>query len=177
MFKYLTVIIVVILCSTLISHAQQVKEGDVLDRITAVVGKEIVLKSEVDGQLYMIAQQNKDVNVNDPIIRKKVIDAIVNDRLLYNKAVIDSVVVSDEEITAQLDATIQQMIAQVGSEVRLVEIYGMPIWKIRQNGRDEIKKRLLMERLRQTKFQETKVTQREVEDFYKQYRDSLPEVG
>lgn len=178
----MTIRIFIILCAFFVANStsavsQTLREGDVLDKIAAVVGKEIILKSEVDGQLYMIAQQNKELNINDPSIRRKVIDAIVNDRLLYNKAIEDSIIVSDEEITAQLDATIQQMIAQVGSEARLVEIYGMPIWKIRQNGRDEIKKRLLMERIRQTKFMELKVTQREVEDFYKQYRDSLPEVG
>ncbi|MBX7156687.1 MAG: peptidylprolyl isomerase [Candidatus Kapaibacterium sp.] len=178
----MTIRSLIILCSFFVAYSisavsQTLREGDVLDKIAAVVGKEIILKSEVDGQLYMIAQQNKELNINDPSIRRKVIDAIVNDRLLYNKAIEDSIIVSDEEITAQLDATIQQMIAQVGSEARLVEIYGMPIWKIRQNGRDEIKKRLLMERIRQTKFMELKVTQREVEDFYKQYRDSLPEVG
>lgn len=178
----MTIRSLILLCLFFVAYStsavsQTLREGDVLDKIAAVVGKEIILKSEVDGQLYMIAQQNKELNINDPSIRRKVIDAIVNDRLLYNKAIEDSILVSDEEITAQLDATIQQMIAQVGSEARLVEIYGMPIWKIRQNGRDEIKKRLLMERIRQTKFMELKVTQREVEDFYKQYRDSLPEVG
>jgi peptidyl-prolyl cis-trans isomerase SurA len=154
----------------------QAIQGEALDRIVAIVGKEIVLKSEVDGQVFMIAQQSKEIKTDDPAIKKRVLDALINDRLMFNKANEDSIQVSDEEINGQLEATIQQMIAQVGSEDRLEKVYQMPIWKIRRDGREEIKKRILTERVRQQLFSEVKCTPREVEEFYNRYRDSLPEV-
>ncbi|MBL7999413.1 MAG: SurA N-terminal domain-containing protein, partial [Candidatus Kapabacteria bacterium] len=109
--KQFLVFLLVCLASVAAS-AQQLREGDVLDKIVAVVGKEIVLRSEIDGQLYMLAQQNKEINPSDTKLRTRVLDALINDRLMYNKAIEDSIQVSDDEVNQQLDATIAQLTAQ-----------------------------------------------------------------
>ncbi|MBL7998940.1 MAG: peptidylprolyl isomerase, partial [Candidatus Kapabacteria bacterium] len=67
--------------------------------------------------------------------------------------------------------------AQFGSTERLEQVYQMPLWKIKRDGREEIKKRVLMERIRASKIMDVKVTRAEVEEFYTQYKDSLPEVS
>ncbi|MCX7929527.1 MAG: peptidylprolyl isomerase [Chlorobi bacterium] len=159
--------------------AQQLslREGQVLDRIEAVAAGEPILKSEVDAQLLLLAQQNPSIALNDPALRRRVLDALINDRLMYVQAQVDSITVSDEEVNVQLEQTLQQLIRQVGSEERLENVYQMPMWKIRRDGREEIRKRLLTERYRMLKLGEVKVTPREVEEFYNQYRDSLPVIG
>lgn len=163
--------------SQVMLFAQQVREGDVLDRVEAVVGKEIVLKSDVDGQVYMLAQQNPSLNVSDPAIRKRVRDAMINDKLVYLKALEDSTMqVSEEEVNQQLDQTMQQIIAQFGSEDRVEKAYGIPMWKIRKDGHDEVKRRILLERMRQAKVGDTRVSRADVEEFFRVYRDSLPEI-
>ena len=171
----------VLLCSSAAAVAQgapPLREGDVLDRVEAVAGREVILKSEVDGQLFMLAQQSKDVNPMDPAVRKRVRDAVINDRLVYTKALEDSTMqVGEDEISQQLEATMQQIIAQFGSEDRVEKAYGIPMWKIRKDGHDEIKKRIMMERMRQSRLGEAKVSRTEVEEFYKQYKDSLPEIS
>ncbi|KXB98119.1 MAG: hypothetical protein AA908_01570 [Chlorobi bacterium NICIL-2] len=164
---------------TAIAGAQQLalREGDVLDRIEAIAGDQPILKSEVDAQLLLLAQQNPSLKLDDPELRKRVIDALINERLLYVQAQLDSVTVSDEEVNAQLDATIAQLIRQAGSQERLESIYQMPIWKIRRDGREEIRKRLIVQRYQQSKLGEIKVSPREVEQFYERYKDSLPVIG
>ncbi len=172
-------LLVFLLGFTISMYAQPIpKEGDVIERVEAVAGREVILKSEIDGQLFMLAQQNRDLNVMNPQVRQRVRDALINDKLVYTKALEDSTIqVSEEEINQQLEATIQQIIAQFGSEERVVQAYGVPMWKIRKDGHDEIRKRAMLERMRQTKLGETKVTRSEVEQFYAIYRDSLPEVS
>lgn len=164
---------------TAIAGAQQLalREGDVLDRIDAIAGDQPILKSEVDAQLLLLAQQNPSLKVDDPELRKRVIDALINERLLYVQAQLDSITVSDEEVNAQLDATIAQLIRQAGSQERLENLYQMPMWKIRRDGREEIRKRLIVQRYQQSKLGEIKVSPREVEQFYERYKDSLPVIG
>ncbi|MCX7936540.1 MAG: peptidylprolyl isomerase [Bacteroidota bacterium] len=159
--------------------AQQwtVREGDVLDCVVAVAAGEPILKSEVDAQVLLMLQQNPALRSSESDLRQRVLDALINDRLMYVQAQLDSITVSDEEVNLQLEMTIQQLVRQVGSEERLENIYQMPMWKIRQDGREEIRKRLLTERYRQMKMADIKVTPREVEEFYERYKDSLPTLG
>ncbi|MFN5865793.1 MAG: peptidylprolyl isomerase [Candidatus Kapaibacterium sp.] len=158
-------------------QAQQLREGDVLDRVEAVVGKEVVLKSDVDGQIYMLMQQNPSVNPADPAIRKRIRDAMINDKLVYLKALEDTTMqVSEEEVNQQLDQTVQQIIAQFGSEDRVEKAYGVPLWKIKKDGHDEVKRRILLERMRQAKIGDVRVSRAEVDDFYAKFKDSLPDI-
>ncbi len=161
----------------LVAQQPVLHEGDVLDRIEAIAGGEPILKSEVDAQLLLLAQQNPSLKLDDAELRKRVLDALINERLLFVQAQLDSITVSDDEVTAQLDATIAQLVRQAGSEERLESIYQMPMWKIRRDGREEIRKRMIVQRYQQLKLGEVKVSPREVEEFYEQYRDSLPAIG
>lgn len=162
-----------------IAIAQHVpyREGDILDCVVAIAAGEPILKSEVDAQLLLLAQQKPSVKLNDSSVRQRVLDALINDRLMYVQAQLDSITVSDEEVNLQLELTLQQLIRQVGSEERLENIYQMPMWKIRRDGREEIRKRLLTERYRQMKLADVKVSPREVEEVYQRYQDSLPTIG
>ncbi len=168
-----------LLCLVPTTSAQQaLKDGDVIERVEAVAGREVILKSEVDGQVYMLAQQSKDVDPSNPQVRKRVLDALINDKLIYTKALQDTTIqVSEDEVNQQLEATIQQIIAQFGSEERVVQAYGVPMWKIRKDGKDEIRKRIMTERMRQMRLGEAKVTRAEVEKFYHDFKDSLPEIN
>jgi peptidyl-prolyl cis-trans isomerase SurA len=121
----------------------------------------------------MFLQQNPKVNPSDPELRKQVLESLINERLMVTKAVEDSIAVMDEEINQSLDFMMQNLMQTYGSEKRVEDLYGMSISRIRKNYRDEVRKQLLVERLQQQKFMGVKCTNREVEDFYNQYRDSI----
>jgi peptidyl-prolyl cis-trans isomerase SurA len=121
----------------------------------------------------MFLQQNPKVNPSDPELRKQVLESLINERLMVTKAVEDSIAVMDEEINQSLDYMMQNLMQTYGSEKRVEDLYGMSISRIRKNYRDEVRKQLLVERLQQQKFMGVKCTNREVEDFYNQYRDSI----
>lgn len=148
----------------------------ILDRIVAVVGNDIIMESDLQQQVEFFILNTK-IDPNTPNLRNQVLDALINERLIVAKAIEDTNVnVTDEEVSQQLEQLIQQNIQQIGSEQKLEEIYGMPISRMRREFRDEMKKKLLAERIKQFKFGNVSVSRREIEEFYETYRDSLPEV-
>jgi len=167
------IIVTIILLSilTLRGRAQDSMEG-----IVAIVGREIVLKSDVDGQMEIMAQRDPKVSRKDPALRQAVLDQLINERLIMTKAIEDSVEVTEDEITQRMEYQLQSLIQQFGSEKRIEDMYGMSMARIRREFRDEIRKRLLVEKMQQKQFADIKATRADVEGFYERYRDSLPSI-
>ena len=169
MLKYFFTAMCLICCA----YPLFTQQSQVLDKIIATVGREIVLQSDIEGRIAMFMQQNPKANPNDPELRKQVLESLINERLMVTKAVEDSIAVMDEEINQSLDFMMQNLIQTYGSEKRVEDLYGMSVSRIKKNYREEVRKQLLVERLQQQRFMGVKCTNREVEEFYAQYRDSI----
>jgi len=172
MFRRLGFLIVIVAAFTCPSMAQN---KPVLDKIVAIVGNEIILKSELEYQVQLTAYQNR-MNPDDPSLRSRVLEAMIDDKLILAQAILDSVTVTDDEVTKQLDARIQSLVRQLGSEQAVEQQYGMSITKIRNEYRSEMRKQLIIDKLKQQKFGDLKVSALEVKDFYNKYKDSLSTV-
>jgi peptidyl-prolyl cis-trans isomerase SurA len=149
--------------------------GQALDRVVAVVDKEVILESELNSQVQFYVTGNK-IDPSTPGIKEQVLQSMINEKLILAKALEDSVTVTDEEVQQQLDAVIQQRVQQVGSEAKLEEIYGMPISRIKREFREEMRKNILTQRMQQQRYGSTTVGRRQVEEFYAQFKDSLGKV-
>lgn len=154
----------------------QFNDGQAIDKIIAVIGNEIILKSDLEGFLQNYAQQNKSFDINDPAMRARILDELINEKLVIIRAQEDSVEVSEEEINQRLDFHIQSLIDNYGSEKRIEDLYKMSISAIKREYREDIRKQMLYEKARQQKFGDVKATSREVEDFFKEVKDSIPEI-
>jgi len=143
-----------------------------LDEIVAVVDNEMILKSELDLRVSMESSKS-NLNSDDPALRKRILDGMITEKLLYAQAELDSIEVSDEEITQMLDNQMNYFINQYGSKERVEETYGMSIDRIKREFRDDTKKNLMAQRVQQQMFGTVEVTRREVENFYETYKDSL----
>ncbi len=152
-----------------------VAAAQMLDRIVAVVGDEMILESELNAQTQFYVMSNK-LDQKTPGVREQVLQSMINEKLILAKAIEDSVTVTEDEVTQQLDAVIQQRIQSAGSEQRLEELYGMPISRIKREYRDEMKKNLLSQRLQQQRFGSSQIGRIEVEEFFKTFKDSLGDV-
>ena len=156
-------IIVAIILLTVLSingRAQDSMEG-----IVAIVGREIVLKSDVDGQMEIMAQRDPKISRKDPVLRQAVLDQLINERLIMTKAIEDSLDVTEDEITQRMEYQLQSLIQQFGSEKRIEDMYGMSMARIRREFRDEIRKRLLVEKMQQKHFSDFKATRAVVVGF------------
>jgi len=158
------------LAAVLPLHAQQIA-----DRIVAIVDKEIILESELTERVNFLAFQNRlDPTKSD--LRSLVLNDMMAEKLLLAQAILDSVVISEDEVNRMLDEQIQRLVRQVGSEQRLEEMYGMPVSRLKRENRAEMRKVLLIQRVRQTRDASVSVSRREVEEFFEAYKDSLPPV-
>jgi peptidyl-prolyl cis-trans isomerase SurA len=147
-----------------------------VDGVAAVVGKEPIFLSDVTAQSEYYAFANK-TDPTTPGLKQQVLDAMINEKLMLAKALEDTTIsVSEDMVSNQLDGLIAQRIQQAGSEKKLEEIYGMPISRMKREFRDETRKQLLVQQLQQNKFGDLQTSRREVEEFFQQYKDSLPRV-
>jgi peptidyl-prolyl cis-trans isomerase SurA len=154
-------------------HVYSQQEGD---KIIAIVGNEVILESDLNYQLALYARQNNIQQFNEKIIQQ-VFQSMVAEKLMLAKADQDSIFVSDEEVNKQLDFRIKSLSEQFGSEKNLEEQYGLTISKIRTMLKEDIRKKMKVDRIKQSKFGSTlKVSKTEIENFFKDYRDSLPAV-
>jgi len=152
-------------------------QDEAMERIIAVVGDEIILKSDVDGQLAILAQRDPSFNAKDPKVRDALLDQLINERLIMAAAIEDSTVdISEDMISQRMEMQISMMVQQFGSEKRIEDLYGLSMSRIRREFRGEIRKQLLVEAMRQKKFSNVKANRADVESFYNEYRDSIPQV-
>ena len=143
-----------------------------IDRIVAVVDKEIITESELTERTTLLALQNR-LNPNDEALRRQILDGLIAEKLMLAQSFIDSVVVTDEEVTRELDQQINNLIRRAGSQERLEQIYGMPLARIKRESREIMRKQMLVSRVRQSKEAGVKISRREVEEFFAEYKDSL----
>lgn len=147
----------------------------IVDGVAAVVGNEVILMTEVMQRATVLAQQQR-ADARDPAFQSEVLNSLIDSKLVLTRAREDSVVVRDEEVTDAVNRRLDQIVAQVGSEKRVEELYGMPMSRIRSEAREVIRQQLLEQRMMQRRFSGLKVSDRDIQEFYTLYRDSLPQV-
>jgi peptidyl-prolyl cis-trans isomerase SurA len=147
----------------------------VIDRIVAVVDKEIITQSDLDYAVLSVATQNK-LDPKSPEVRSQVLDELINEKLILAQAELDSITVTNDEVTDQLDRQIKLLAQQYGSEQKLEEVYKMSVPKMKREFRDEIRKRLLIQKIRQQRQANINVSRLDVEQFYEANKDSLPMI-
>lgn len=159
-----------------VAAQQKIIEGQSLDKISAVVGAEIILKSDVDGQLAIYLQQDAAARADEVSARKRILDMLIDEKLVLTRAVEDSIEATDEEVQQAWEAQLARLVERFGSVARIEAIYGMTIGKIQNDFREDIRKMLLTEKIRQKQFGEIAVSLREVQEFYAQYKDSMQSI-
>ena len=144
----------------------------VLDKIVAVVDDEVILQSELEFQTAMFAAQ-RNLNPKDSTLRSQLLEKLIEDKLLYAQSILDSIEVTDDEVENRLDYLINYYKQQYGSQEKLEKAYGMSVERIKREMRDDTKKNIMAEKLKQQKFGKINISRRDVEEFFKTYKDSL----
>ena len=138
------------------------------------------MKTEIEQHVQNYVVQNRiDIRNNEKLVEdlmKQTLDQLVEQKILLTKAEEDTLTVADDILDDRVNQRINYLISQVGSESELEKIFGSPMKKIRKDTRKVIKEQLLVDQARAMKFQGMKISRREVEAFYKQYQDSLPNM-
>lgn len=145
---------------------------EVLDRVVAVVDNEVILQSELEFQTSIFATQ-RQIDSQTPGLKDQILNSMIEEKLIYAQANIDSIVVSEDEVNQRINYQIELFKQQYGSVANIEQIYGMSIDRIRRELRDDVRKSLMSQRLQEKNFGSLQSTRREVEEFFAIYRDSL----
>ncbi|MFA7419822.1 MAG: peptidylprolyl isomerase [Melioribacteraceae bacterium] len=150
-------------------------QAQILDKVIAVVDNEIILRSELEFRVNMEATQ-RNMNPADSTLRRAILNSLIEEKLMYAQAEMDTIKVTDEQVTQQLEYQINYFIQQYGSREKLEQVYGMPIEKIKRSLHDDTRKNLMAQMLQQKKFGQIESSRKEVEEFFSTIQDSLPIV-
>ncbi len=145
-----------------------------VDGVLGVVGKNIILKSDLDKALEAQKKQNPALKVD----QCTVFEDLLLEKLLLHQAELDSVEVSDEEVQANIDRRINVFIQQIGSQQRLEQYYGKSVVEIKEEMSDLIRNQLTAQRMLQQINGDVEITPSEVREFYQAIpQDSLPLIN
>lgn len=163
----------VIFCFIIISINLSSQEN--IDKIIAIVGNEIILKSDIENQYMQAMSQNYSSETED--LKCNILEELMYNKLLYIQSQRDSINVNDKEIEQELDRRLSVFVNQLGSEKKLEEYYNKPINEIKNDFRPIIKEQLLTQRVQATLTANTKLTPSDVKNYYAAiHKDSLPSV-
>lgn len=148
-----------------------------LDGVAAVVGDQIILISDVVQQAALMSSRSGGYpQIPGPGVLQEVLDDLVTSKILYVKAIEDSIEVPEDLLNSQVDEYIARAVANAGSEATLEQAAGKSITELRADVRPMVREQLMVEILRRRRASSQSVTTREIEEFYRLYRDSLPRV-
>ncbi len=149
--------------------------AQVIDKIIATVGSNIVLQSDIE---FQYAQFLSMGNTPDESIRCEILDQLLLNKLLINQAQVDSVEVGDSQVESELDRRIRYFVAQVGSEKKLEEYYKKSINEIKAEFRDDVKKQLLAQTMQSKITKDITASPSDVKNYYTSIPpDSLPYIN
>ena len=162
---------VVALAASAVAFAD--KRQVVLDRVVAVVGGSSILYSEVSQMAQQLVEQRRAqgyTSDRDPM--NEGLEELMKQKLLYNQALIDSVVVgADGNIEAQVESMLQEMIAEAGSVKDLETREHMPLFNYRDILRQQVKEQYYAQEMRMDIVKNVVVTPGEVERYYNQLKE------
>ncbi|MFT3682195.1 MAG: peptidylprolyl isomerase [Ferruginibacter sp.] len=156
--------------SLLAVHAQPKKV--MADKIIAVVGDKIVLKSDIDNTILDMQRQGVEI---PPNARCLSMEQALGVKALVLQAERDSIPVSDEEVEADIDNQIRGFINAYGSKERLEEISGRTLYQLKEDFREGFKERKLAGAMRNKIVDGVRITPNETKAYFDKIpKDSLP---
>ena len=156
------------LCVTLITFMPLMAQDNVIDQVLWVVGDEAILKSDVEQARLYYMMQGKAIE-GDPYC--VIPEQLAIQKLFLNQAVIDSIEVTEQEVINSVEEEINQRVAQIGSREKMEEYFNMSSTKMREELRETMRDRMVMERMQYKLFENIKVTPAEVRRGYTQLKE------
>ena len=145
-----------------------------IDEVVWIVGDEAILRSDIE-IARMQAEQEGIKWDGDPDCR--IPESIAVQKLFINQAALDSIVVTEAEISQAIDQQINGWIQMIGSKEKLEEYRKQSVAKMKQELHDEFKNRELAQRMKQKLVENVVVRPTDVREYFKSVpQDSLPFV-
>lgn len=167
--------IILLLTFVFITNSLKAQNDSIIDNVIAVVGNEIILKSEVEEQLMQMKARGIYGGGNE---RCNIFEQLLFQKLLITQAKLDSVEVSENQVDDEIERRLQGFIREIGGEQQLEDYFGKSILEIKQDFKPIVREQLLAQKEQQEITGDVKITPSEVKAFFKSIpADSLPIVN
>ncbi len=156
---------IVAVLSGVIATAQPVSQPKrvVADKIIAVVGDKIVLKSDIDNSISDMVRQGVELPPNAQCLT---LEQAMGIKALVLQAEKDSLPITEEEIETDIDNRIRNFVAQLGSKDELERVAGKSVYQMKEDFREAIRDQKLAQSMRNKVVQDIRITPKEVQEYF-----------
>ena len=160
---------------TVIRAEQPVPEASVVDEVIWVVGDEAILKSDVEVMRLQAEVEGVRFNGNPDC---SIPEQIALQKLYLHQAAIDSIEVTESEISQSVEQQINYWLQMVGgSREKLEEYRKQTINQMRASMHDDFRDRQLIQKMQEKLVEDIKVSPADVRSYFKNVpEDSIPFV-
>jgi len=143
-----------------------------INKIVAVVGDNVILQSDIERDYANYILQG---NAENPEIKCYLVQQMLTQKLLTQQAVIDSVTVTDDDVTNEVDRRMRTFMQRAGGQERLEKFLNRSVLQYKDEIRPDVREQMIAEKMRGKITENVAVTPLEVKRYFEAIpKDSLP---
>lgn len=173
-------ILLAIIIGVLPIYNQVIAQGDpqIIDQVVAVVGKNIILESDIENQYLNYRMQTQgSIKGGSSEIRCKILEEQLFQKLMVAQAEVDSIEVSEVQVEGELERRLQMFITQFGTQEKMEKYYGKTIPEIKSELHDIIKEQMIAQQVQSGIVANVTVTPSEIRSYFRAIpEDSIPQI-
>ena len=152
-----------------------VAQDKVIDQIVAIVGGNIILKSDVESMT--INQQAQGIT-SEGDMKCEVLEQFLINKLLVAEAELDTLItVTPAQVNQQMDGQMQMYMQHFGTESAVEAYFGKPIAMIKSEMQETIREQLLSQQMRSKIVENVTVTPSEVRYHFRNLdKEQIPTI-
>ena len=112
-------------------------QQNVIDKIVAIVGEEIILKSDIENAY--LQDQGRGIASSSSDYRAGLLENLLVQKLLMAQAQVDSVSVTEDQVESAVESQIDYFISNIGSQEKLENYFGKSIEEIKDDMREPLR--------------------------------------
>lgn len=144
----------------------------VLDNVIAIVGDEIILKSELEETKLQYQQEGLRLDEDADCF---VIGSLLSEKVFLHQAKLDTIEVNDAMIEGELNRRIAMFTQQIGSEEALEDYFGKSVREIKDDFREPMQNQMIIQEVQNMVTMDVNVTPSDVQEYFNSIpEDSLP---
>jgi peptidyl-prolyl cis-trans isomerase SurA len=154
----------------------QTEEPHVIDQVVAVVGKNIILESDIENQYLNYRMQGGIIGTSSEM-RCKILEEQLFQKLMVAQAEVDSIEVKDAQVEGEMERRLQMFITQFGTQEKMEAYYNKTIPEIKKELHDIIKEQMIAQQVQGDIVADVAVTPSEIRSYFKSIpKDSIPQI-
>lgn len=122
------------------------KYRGVVDKTVAVVGNEMIRLSDIESEIDMMRAQGMS---SDHSVRCELLESMMTAKLFLMQSRVDSLEVNKDMVEANLNQQMDKVLTALGGEEEVAEYFKKPVYKLRQEWREQIEEQTLTQQEQQ----------------------------